>query len=282
MLIAMAPRDLLRFCVSATNTLALWQGHFTRWPVVLNYHLVGTDCPTAESSRFTHHERFLSGLISLQKSHRFISFDEFLCLRKNPNASKNCLLLTFDDGYSQSWDAAQEASNALQIPSDFFVNTNTLDNSSSNWNTQFNWLLAIKGVSSLDPLWKIINDGRRPHLSLCRTIVHERFNVKTVVPAIEESLDAMGYSPRSLSGHLGMFVSSSELLANACGVTIGNHTHHHYPLGRLSDEEVKSEIVDCHQILSDLLMKPPKNDKMISPRRPRRGRGGERGIGLLG
>ena len=67
----------------------------------------------------------------------------------------------------------------------------------------------------------------------------------------------MGYSPRSLAAHLDMFVSSSNLRARPCDITIGNHTHHHYPLGRLSDHELKSEIVGCHRILSELLRKPP-------------------------
>jgi peptidoglycan/xylan/chitin deacetylase (PgdA/CDA1 family) len=250
-------RDLLRHCVKASNTLPLWQSYITRWPVVLSYHLVGDACPPSTKAIFTPHDLFISNLKSFQTNLRFLSFEEFMGIRDDPKASKHSVMLTFDDGFSKSWQAAREALSLLGIPSIFFVNTSTLDNARSSWSTQFNWLLDTGGVEALDPLWQLVSHGHRPHISVARQIALAHFSKECFLPAIEKSLNDRGFTSAGLAEHLNLFVSSDSLRLAPTQITIGNHSHNHYPMGRLLQADLYDEIVEAHRQISDITGVPP-------------------------
>jgi len=86
---------------------------------ILVFHGLDAIGQTHYNSRFVSVHYFEKLLIELQKNYTFISLDD--CYNKRFDATKNNLILTFDDGLQNNLDLAVPILEKLNIPATFFI-----------------------------------------------------------------------------------------------------------------------------------------------------------------
>jgi peptidoglycan/xylan/chitin deacetylase (PgdA/CDA1 family) len=79
-----------------------------------------------------------------------------------------------------------------------------------------------------------------------------------VVKPIEEGLAKFGITPGELAQQYQLYVASVDVLARSHLIEIGNHSHSHYILSKLSDAELDEDLRRSHEILRKLLGNEPE------------------------
>lgn len=243
-------------CVVRAGLLPWWESHISRWPQRMLYHYVGDDAPPTMRDSAVSLGFFRDQIAALRKRYHFLSWPEYRQVMEDRTEAKGTLLLTFDDGFRASWQAVQELASVHGIPSVFFVNTRTLDNEYLPWHMQFYFLRREAGEKFLEPLWKSI--GEPPSPGETRSHLHRQFSIESVVAPIEEGLKAYGMSPADVARRDSLFMASADLKNRGDLIEIGNHSHSHYILSRLSDEELDADLRASHEALKRLLDVAPE------------------------
>lgn len=185
-------------------------------------------------------ERIHDELARLKRHYAFLPIDE-LCAR---SSLRGVASVTFDDGYRSVIDQAWPVLKDLGIPITIFVNGASLEGVPF-WRDQVRAVIAAGRESQLEALVS----ARIPEYAKLRGSLYSRSKSPAIHSrAFAEVLDAFcrehlnsvdpGHSIRSLAG-----VPSDPLL------TFGNHTHHHYVLSSLRDEEQAEEIERTEDVL---------------------------------
>lgn len=236
--------------------LPWWENHVSSWPHHLLYHLVGDDAPPFLRECAVGRSRFLEQILTLAKRYRFLAWPEYKQVLSDPIEAKGTLLLTFDDGFQSSWKMVQDLASDHGIPSVFFVNTRTLDNQYLPWHQQFYFLKRVAGEQFLQPLWNSIGSPASPNAE--RQHCHDHFSLNDVVAPIEEGLAKFGMKPAEVAQRSGLFMPSADLARRGDLIEIGNHSHSHYILSKLSDQELDEDLSLSHTFLAGRLGAAPE------------------------
>ena len=215
------------------------------------YHYVGDDAPPTMRDSAVPAGLFREQIAALRKRYHFLTWPEYRQVMQDKKEAKRTLLLTFDDGFAASWQAVQELASTLGIPSVFFVNTRTLDNAYLPWHMQFYFLRREAGEKFLEPLWKSV--GKPPSAADARGHLHRQFSVGAVAGPIEDGMKAYGMSPSDVAQRDRLFMASADLKNRGDLIEIGNHSHSHYILSKLSDEELDADFRSSHEALKQTL-----------------------------
>jgi peptidoglycan/xylan/chitin deacetylase (PgdA/CDA1 family) len=250
--------SLLKKSVTVTGLLSWWEQNISDWPRVIFYHYIGDGFPPFFRQTAVSKNVFFEQISALRRRYHFLSWQEYKEALASPREAKRSILLTFDDGFQSSWAMVQELANEHQIPSVFFVNTRVLDNADTPWMTQYYFLRSETNGRFLEPLWKSISDGVPLSQEAARKRCHERFSLAGVVEPIKEGLAKFGMTPAELAQHYRLYIASTDISKQNDLIEIGNHSHSHYILSKLSDSELDNDLRSSHEILKRILGKEPE------------------------
>ena len=152
---------------------------------------------------------------------------------------------------------AEELATEQQIPAVFFVNTRVLNSTYAPWTIQY-YFLRSQGGKFLEPLWKSISMGTALSPEAARKRCHERFSLRSVVEPIEEGLAKFGMTPAELAARHWLYMASADISKRNNLIEIGNHSHSHYILSKLTDSELDEDLGSSHEILRAMLGEEPQ------------------------
>ena len=248
--------SLFKRSVTACGLLPFWEGRITRWPCCILYHVIGDGFPAFIQKDATPRHVFDEQLRLLKKRYHFLTWSEYKEVCDNPKESKRTMLLTVDDGFRKTWEVLQEIASDHGVPSVSFVNTRTLNNAYLPWHTQYYFLQSEGGEKFLDPLWKSI--GRPSSPADTRKHLHLNFDLVKVVAPIEEGLKSYGTTPAEVAERFALFIGVEDLKSRGSLMAVGDHSHSHYTLGRLSDGELDADLALSHALLAQILGQSPE------------------------
>ncbi len=183
---------------------------------------------------------------------QFVKFIEYFLLHKyhfiKPEdlvkplpEGRRYAMITFDDGYFNNI-LAIEVLKKYRIPAAFFITTNYIRERKSYW-------------------WDIIYKYRVKQGISVKNIRNEQQLLKQrkwfeIDAYIEKEFGKKCHKPWS---DIDRPFTESEIrsLADNPLVSIGNHTHHHAILTNYDENEIKRELSDCNEIITELTGKKP-------------------------
>ena len=178
----------------------------------------------------------------LELGYEFITPDEILS--ENLKPSQNYALLTFDDGYYNNFwliDSLEK----YQVPAVFFIPTYYIGNNEKLW-ADIIYTERSKQTCSLQQIKKEVD-----HLAS-----------KMFVPEIKDYITKeFGLEAFTPQGDEDRFFTTQELAQFAKNkyVILGNHTHSHEALAKLSEQEIENEISTSQKLLEELTGIAPKS-----------------------
>jgi peptidoglycan/xylan/chitin deacetylase (PgdA/CDA1 family) len=245
-----------------TKLLAAWQALARRdRPVVLTYHRVLSDEAFSQSwshpSIMVTRDTFESHMALLRRSFRVLALDDFIDrLDAGRGFEPSSCLVTFDDGWRDTYVEAWPILKRHDIPAVVFLSTGFIGTTRMFWQEELGAMLhetwrrsrddrafEARAEAALGPLGfgAILHaadtDARDQALALVR-VVKQRGDDPAGVLAAVESLN--GSRPAQQVDAFMSWQHVAEM--HAGGVTFGAHGVSHRLLPRLSDSEAREEI----------------------------------------
>jgi peptidoglycan/xylan/chitin deacetylase (PgdA/CDA1 family) len=201
-------------------------------------------------------EEFEQQVIFLRKKYNIISIYEALDKARNGDSLKNCLAITFDDGFSECYHIVAPILAEKKMPATFFVIENMIDNFDLMWRNKYVCIekylqsrdkktiinrfiektgLKMKGMDLLKNSlkWDI---ARKDYYA---NILWREANMQPLNEYLEETKPYMTYK------------QLKELSIN--GFDIGSHSRSHPRCDRLSYNELEDELIGSASRISEKL-----------------------------
>lgn len=233
----------------------LWHG-----VLVLAYHRVG-----APGASPLHHDMWNVGeeafdrqLATLTREADVVGVGDLPALRARGRGRH--VLVTFDDGYRDSFELALPLLRHHGVPATFFVATGLLDTCAAAWWDEIAWMVHTTAADALDlpgaPPLQLDGEGREPAV---RRLVHSRQAMSSeqgerFVAGLGEAL-RVGRCPPALTREAWMTWDMVRGLRDA-GMDVGGHTVSHPVLARETPERQRAEVRDCAARLREELGLP--------------------------
>jgi peptidoglycan/xylan/chitin deacetylase (PgdA/CDA1 family) len=246
--------------------------------IASNFHYIREDFTTPYPSIFgvTPNE-FEAQLDALAKEGDFIALDDIIdCIKNDQPLDKHYICVTFDDGLKEQFELAMPILQRKGIPFIFFINpSNYIENSVS-------IVHQVHLLRSQIPSSEILNtisgdtsgNTSNTHLSLTaeeKLKARQHYNFDSPADAelkyilnfklsfaqqkqLIASLFQHYFDEKEVSKQL--YMDEEELKKVAACNCLGSHTYHHFPLGKLSREEIAFEIAESQKALTSLTGKP--------------------------
>jgi peptidoglycan/xylan/chitin deacetylase (PgdA/CDA1 family) len=196
----------------------------------------------------------------LRRHYQVVSLGELLRqMEAGRSLTRRTVVLTFDDGYRNNYDAAFPVLRRFGCPATVFVASDAVAHQRSLWVTRLYFWFALATVRRLR-----LEVGGRVHEHEWATVVERKRAARRVLtsllrvdrPARERALG-------ELAAHLGVDASVDPFdrlpmlrweqlreMARA-GIAVGSHTVSHPALASLADEEVFWELAESRRVLQD-------------------------------
>lgn len=228
--------------------------------IILNYHRSKGD--------LRHH------LLYLRRHYRMLHLDEALeelyTGRKTVQQKldrRTPLVLTFDDGYHDNYTYAFKFANELKVPITIFLIPGYMDSGDFFWwgeDVRLMKCAQVDQVTLNDRVYQLSQASDRSlltklidsRLRFARSVAERETFLKMIreLLAVPPSNDLNGYE-----GNVDLPLSWAEAIKmqESGWVSFGGHTMHHPVLAYLDDQdEMRSEIVSCREVLEQRLGKP--------------------------
>lgn len=236
---------------------AVWRGL-----LVLNYHRIGAPGGTCfDPGLFSASEDQFADQVRYLTRH----FD-VVGVRDLPEVLRNrrgrFVMITFDDGYADNYEAAFPILRAYGATAVWFLATGFLDDGGVAWWDEISWMVQCSTRRSialdgwLDERLPLDRDARGATLDRLLRTYKSLPGRKS--PAFLESLaDACGTGrcPRTAAAALWMTWDQVREM-HAAGMQFGGHTVAHPVLSRLSEDEQLYEITECKRRIEAELGRP--------------------------
>ncbi len=251
------PSTMLKACVCTaivrSGGLALFRRLSPRRPtVLLMYHHINDAADPLGLSISP--SFFVEQIRYLLENHRIISLGQAVSEIERGGNNRGGVVLTFDDGYRDNYDAAFPILRQYQCPATIFVTCDAVASGTFHW-TQFDSAVLSGSRPSLDltefGLGRFDLEGRKRRE---RVLVELHRRLKSlpdadrqeIVAAIVRSLGDGGSPCRAmLSWEEVREMQQSGL------ITIGSHTLSHRILTRVSSAAARAEIQDSKRVLEE-------------------------------
>lgn len=257
--------------IDRVGVLDLLAGGRRLWPrralVVLNYHRVidhETDLDEGVVSATA--EEFDAQMRLLSETARCLSVDELVQVMRGDMAMPdNAVMITFDDGYADNFDAALPSLLRYGVRATFFITTGYIETGRLPWWDRVSYVLKRTSAERIQLRYPVqINlplatprDRLRARRTLLRVVKqvygldHERF-----FASIEEHA---GVAVDEAQLCRGLFMSWAQIAElQRRGMDIGAHTHTHRVLQTLSEAEAAEELRVPTEILRERLGVTPR------------------------
>jgi peptidoglycan/xylan/chitin deacetylase (PgdA/CDA1 family) len=213
--------------------------------ILLMYHRVNDEAdPFFPSMPRTVFEEQLD---FLQRSYHVTGLEEAVSWLRGGAQGPPRVVLTFDDGYSDTYDVAFPALRRRRLPATLFLSTAPLETGSPLWLDRLRALMKLTPAEvfhsprlglgpwplasvtdRLEALWRLrsyLKPLGAAAVEDTMTELEERLGAETVTAGI----------PRTLT-----WAQVQTMLKE--GVSLGAHTHRHYIMSRLTAEEARTEV----------------------------------------
>ncbi|MBU3021757.1 polysaccharide deacetylase family protein [Aestuariibacter sp. A3R04] len=184
-----------------------------------------------------------------------VSLDDVTQAIASPALLKNrrCMAITFDDGYADNYHHAFPILTSHQVPAAFFIATGLVGNNVLPWWDKVAFLLKNSALSTIKLTQWVNSVGYKGDIKqFIRLVLKE-------IKASGQCLDKQIEELESLTG-LNSSYPSPEFVSWAqlkemykAGMTIGAHSHHHYILSSLTDDEILFELQHSKKLLEEHL-----------------------------
>ena len=231
---------------------------------ILAYHGVTKKAPTVSNWQQIRVDEFIQQMAYLKKYYNVVPLTtmlEYLFYKKQiPN---RCVALTFDDGYENNFSVVYPLLRELNLPATFFISTAFVENGNKSlWFDQ-----VYEGIADYS--------DRNIDLSLCGFGILNTSTISAkshVINLLCEQLKSLSH--REMQARLeyilekvsmkigenilfpGMSCEQIRILAADPLITIGGHSHTHFVLSKLSEEEAWKEIIINKEFLEKNIGKP--------------------------
>ncbi|GEP50472.1 polysaccharide deacetylase [Flavobacterium noncentrifugens] len=217
--------------------------------LVFMYHRIDNDVSEELGLQVTL-DNFEQQLIYIKKNYTVLRLDDQWAIDKKAGA-----VLTFDDGYADNFLHALPLLEKYNIPAAFFITTAHIGTSKEFWWDHLASDYAnCGGHFYLPGMEEKVSKADYSYKNLADLILNFKNPEKEKWLETFENLNQIAFKARE--GYRSMSVSELQALAKHPLASIGLHTHHHYPLGTLSEENQKKELLMSVQKLQQLTGKP--------------------------
>lgn len=239
----------------------LWRKIHTASVPVLLLHGILPDAdrsPFNSTGKFISPERLRGFLGKVSRIFTIISLDDFVKSVIEGPRLENVMVLTFDDGYANTYDYGFPLMRQMGLPFAVFVTTGLIDTDRVLWNDLLEFAISTTSECSLPKgtLPKALPLVTQEDRAAAVGLVKEVFK--------RETLDDASQSTHRICEQLGVGLDSPELkkvrfMTSAHirdmadnGVVFGGHTVTHPILSRESEERVRREVADCKRSLEQV------------------------------
>lgn len=230
-------------------------GSIARWSGVvgLNYHRIGDGRQSffdrglwsATSEDFDRQVRYLKAHFDIIAPH-----DVSHVLRAKRGRH---VLITFDDGYADNYNAAFPILRSHQVQASFFVATGYIDRPRLPWWDEIAWMVRTskqRGASIPEYLTSplLFDEPARERATRILLKTYKKLSSPRTVGFLQAIAEATGTGrpPSDLPEVHSLWMTWDMLREmNAAGMTIGGHTVHHPILAQMTREEQAQEITGC-------------------------------------
>jgi peptidoglycan/xylan/chitin deacetylase (PgdA/CDA1 family) len=234
---------------------------------VSNYHYIREDFTAKYPSIFGVTPRaFEQQLILLKNKGEFIKTSDLKTNYEEVIRSKdNYFLVTFDDGLKEQYENSLPILGKLNIDALFFVNS---INSQENSVTTVHKIHLLRSILSPKEFWKQLFKFKKFYFSnIEKTKIYKcyRFDDKESaeikyilnfkMPFLERELfinDLFKIYFIEEEAFKSLYMTDEQILQIANKGYLGSHSHSHFPLGLLSDNEIKFELEHSKKYLEKL------------------------------
>jgi len=177
----------------------------------------------------------------------------------------NCIVITFDDGYMDNYTNAFPILKKYNIPATIFVSTDPVAKGEPLFFDAIVYGIYNTGRKYLNleeygfPRYLINNSFLKFKTTGEFNMLSQKMNSKERNLLIRRVLDSLDLNYENIRG-AHIYLSWKEIMEmRQHGIEIGAHTKSHLCLPFLAEEEMKSEIFDCKDILEEKLGEPVKS-----------------------
>ena len=184
-----------------------------------------------------------------------VSLEDVAEIIASPSLLKNrrCMAITFDDGYADNYHQAFPVLSAHKVPAAFFIATGLVGNNVLPWWDKVAFLLKNSALSTIKlTQWDNSVSYKGDIKQFIRLVLKE---IKASGQSLEDQIKELESLTSLKSAYpTPEFVSWEQLkeMYNA-GMTIGAHSHHHYILSSLTDNEILFELQHSKKLLEEHL-----------------------------
>jgi peptidoglycan/xylan/chitin deacetylase (PgdA/CDA1 family) len=235
--------------------------------VVSNYHYIRPKFDAKYPSIFgVTPVEFKKQLLLLRDKGEIIDPQELICNSKSILESKEIYhFITFDDGLKEQYDYALSILDELEIPAIFFVNSS---NFSEKKVSTVHKIHLLRSVLSPEEFCKqlftcntvevsVLDSDRAKNIyqyddeksAILKYVLNFKMSYKAQESVINKIFVQYFEEDEVLEN---IYMSKESLTALAQRGFLGSHSHHHYPLGLLPLETIKSEILSSKKILEEI------------------------------
>lgn len=237
--------------------------------VVSNYHYIREDFSADYPSIFgLTPKQFRAQVEELAKAGSFISQDELLKLTGR-EFDKNYILITFDDGLKEQYELAKPILDRMGIPFISFINTSNFREKSVSLVHKIH--LVRSRLSSAEILGELGNipdislDNKEKALAtahynyddeqtaLLKYLLNFKLNFSQQQDFINPLFNKLFEEPNVASE---LYCDKDMLKDLFQNNSLGSHSHHHLPLGILSQEKLDKELINTQRFFQEAFGEP--------------------------
>jgi peptidoglycan/xylan/chitin deacetylase (PgdA/CDA1 family) len=229
----------------------------SRYPVIVRYHSVSQGNGLISDGIAVSRQMFEQQVGYFAKHFRPISMDTLIeCVQDQKPFPENAIILTFDDGYADNYQAAQILKK-YGMTGVFYITAGCIESDERFWVAEIHYLLGKTNKNAvrvrLRDKWfeAYLSDSGRPKVIRRLTHLIKTVDVKTR-EAIRAELRKQLDDVPALQNDLML---TWQQLANmvTLGMEIGGHTLTHCNLPSASEEEAWNEICESKSLLEQQL-----------------------------
>lgn len=226
---------------------------FFKHPFTILYaHQVAENPVSYYPDNFIEVDEFRKQLRWFKKQFNVISLSEAYERNEKGDDLRNCLTLTFDDGFRSNYELIAPILTEEKLPAAFFINNNTIDNQQFMWRTALLYLQNMVEPQQLHHALLHIKTTNKPidlrKLSNLWAMNEKENRLEKLwngcnLPHINEILQ-----------QLKPYVTSQQIQAiHQAGFEIGGHTFSHPFCNQLNYKELEFEILNANKDLQKKL-----------------------------
>ena len=219
---------------------------------ILYAHQVAENPVSYYPDNFILVNNFRQQLRWLKQCFEVIPLSEAVKRSRQGDDLRNCVSLTFDDGFRASYDLIAPMLSDENLLATFFINDNSIDNQQFMWRTA---LLYIQNNISNEQIHHALLDIKATDKKINLRKLSNLWSMKEKEIKLSQIWNRCGLPPmKSVLNNLKPYMTSQQIQAlHQAGFEIGGHTFSHPFCNDLTIDELQKEIIESNDNLEKKL-----------------------------